>query len=159
MLVAAVVGALALAGIFGYVMLRPNHAVSPLGPQAASSLPSPTAASPDTATTPTPTPTSSLVKVRIITDPDGASVKEDGVELCSATPCDILYKGSDADPSKQHKLTISRNGYRNENRSVTIGDSPVSVKLIAAPVIIRQQPQQKPDQPSLPPGYKPDIPY
>jgi serine/threonine-protein kinase len=158
MLVAAVVGALALAGIVGYVMLRPSHGTTPLGPQAASSLPTPTA-TPDTPTPPTATPTASLVKVRVITDPDGASVKEDGVELCSSTPCDILYKGSDADPNKQHKLTITRNGYFNDTRSVTIGDSPVTVKLRAAPVIVRPSSPQKPDQPSLPPGYKPDIPY
>jgi serine/threonine protein kinase len=160
MLVAAVVGALALAGIFGYVMLRPGHTTAiPGTPQGATSIP--TAAAPtDTASSaPAPAPTNSLVKVRIITDPDGASVKEDGVELCSSTPCDILYKGSDADPNKQHKLTISRNGYRNESRSVTIGDSPVTVKLTAAPVIVRPQAPSKPDQPSLPPGYKPDIPY
>ena len=100
------------------------------------------------------------MKVRIITDPDGASVKEDGVELCSSTPCDIVYKGPDADAAREHKLTLTRNGYRNETRSVTIGDSPVTVKLIAAPVFVRPSaPQQKPDQPSLPPGYKPDIPY
>jgi serine/threonine protein kinase len=161
MLVAAVVGALALAGIFGYVMLRPGHTTAP-GPQAASSnpaVPTQTPTAPTDTVTAAPPPTSALVKVRVITDPDGASVKEDGVELCSATPCDILYKGSDADPSKQHKLTITRNGYRNENRSVTIGDSPVNIKLTAAPVIYHQPAPQKPDQPSLPPGYKPDIPY
>jgi eukaryotic-like serine/threonine-protein kinase len=160
MLVAAVVGALALAGIVGYVMLRPSHTTNPAGPQAATIPGVPTApAIPTDTASAAPAPTASLVKVRIITDPDGASVKEDGVELCSATPCDILYKGSDADPNRQHKLAITRNGYRNENRSVTIGDSPVNIKLTAAPVVYHPAAPQKPDQPALPPGYKPDIPY
>ena len=58
-----------------------------------------------------------LVKVRVNTDPDGASVKEDGVELCSSTPCDILYKGADADPARDHKLTLTRPGYKVETRT------------------------------------------
>jgi serine/threonine-protein kinase len=175
MLVAAVVGALAIAGIIGYVALRPSHPAA-----AAPGAPTTTATAATTATTATATasaqatapandtapapptaasPSSTLVKVRINTDPDGASIKEDGVELCSSTPCDILYRGTDADPSREHKLTFVRYGYRSETKTVKVGDTPVSVKLVAAPVIQYHPVQQKPDTPAVPTGYKQDIPY
>jgi serine/threonine-protein kinase len=170
MLVAAVVGALAIAGIIGYVALRPGKPIATgpaaqatgagaTGPMAGpNDNPSPVAPTPMM-----PNPSATLVKVRINTDPDGASVKEDGVELCSSTPCDILYKGSDADPTKEHKLTLVRYGYRNETKSVKVGDSPINVKLTAAPVAPVWHPQPTPqkqqDPPPVPTGYKTDIPY
>jgi hypothetical protein len=73
-------------------------------------------------------------KLRIDTDPDGASIKEDGVEECSSTPCEMTYKGPDADPTRDHKLLISKTGYKVEARTIKIGDSPLSVKLTRAPV-------------------------
>ena len=169
MLVAAVVGALAIAGIIGYVALRPskpNTIDKPSGTAAATAPPTETAAMPTVTgpatVQPTATaapPTATIVKVRINSEPDGASVKEDGVELCSSTPCDILYKGSDADPTKEHRLTILRGGYRLETRNVKVGDSPVTVKLIPAPVGFHPPPVQKQEQPAVPGGYKSDIPY
>ncbi len=163
MLVAAVVGALAIAGIIGFVALRPNR---PLGPVTSSGNPPTTTMgqTPDTPTaTAAPPPTvapPSLVKVRVNTDPDGASVKEDGVELCSSTPCDILYKGADADPTREHKLSFTRNGYRVENKTVKVGDSPVTAKLTAAPAGPIYRPAQPKDNPApVPTGYKNDIPY
>jgi hypothetical protein len=72
-----------------------------------------------------------LAKVRLNTEPDGVTVNEDGVEVCSSTPCDIIYKGADADPATQHHLTFARSGYRSEARAVRVADSPVAVKLIA----------------------------
>ena len=86
---------------------------------------------PPTSTVTTPA-TASLAKVRVGSEPEGVRVTEEGVELCSTTPCDLLYKGSDADPATQHSLTFARTGYRSETRIVKVGDSPVSVKLIAA---------------------------
>ncbi|HEY6459802.1 MAG TPA: protein kinase [Polyangiaceae bacterium] len=167
MLVAAVVGALAIAGIIGYVALRPTKPMTgiggggPLAPTSTEATASPTV--PATVSPPPTAPTSpasSLVKVRVNSDPDGASVKEDGVELCSSTPCDILYKGADADPAREHKLTLSRNGYRMETKSVKVGDSPVTIKLMAAPVYnVRPAPQPKNDTAPVPTGYKNDIPY
>jgi serine/threonine protein kinase len=161
MLVAAVVGALAIAGIIGYVALRPTKPAGPI----ASVPPTTTTTAPTEMTAPTantlapPTATqAAFVKVRVNSDPDGASVKEDGVELCGTTPCEILYKGADADPSREHKLSLARNGYRVETRSVKVGDSPVMVKLTAAPVYI-QRPAAKPDTPAVPNGYRPDVPY
>jgi serine/threonine-protein kinase len=169
-LVAAVVSALALAGVVGYVALRPSKPASGTGPTPSSATmasdpatpptPAPTAAAPDTTPTAAAPAAPIMVKLRINTDPDGASVREDGVENCSSTPCDIVYKGPDADPAKDHHLLITRNGYRNESRTVKIGDSPVTVKLTAAPVYVRPAGPAKPaETQSLPPGYKPDIPY
>jgi eukaryotic-like serine/threonine-protein kinase len=163
MLVAAVVGALAIAGIIGFVALRPTR---PLGTATSSGNPTtaPLGQTPDTPTvTAAPPPTvapPSLVKVRVNTDPDGASVKEDGVELCSSTPCDILYKGADADPTREHKLSFTRNGYRVENKTVKVGDSPVTAKLTAAPAGPIYRPAQPKDTTApVPTGYKNDIPY
>jgi hypothetical protein len=170
MLVAAVVGALAIAGIIGYVALRPSKpgsvgagsADTPANPNATTTaaMPMATATAPVAATATTASPSATLVKVRVNSDPDGASVKEDGVELCSSTPCDILYKGSDADPTKEHRLTILHGGYRMETKTVKVGDSPVTIKLTPAPnITYRPAPQQKQDQPSNPPGYKGEVPY
>jgi serine/threonine-protein kinase len=166
-LVVAVVGALGCAALLGYIALRPR--VGPLG--ATSSIAQPGTITAATLGTPSgtdavPPPVPVLVKVRINTEPDGASVKEDGVELCSSTPCDILYKGADADASKEHRLTLLRAGYRSDTRSVRVGDTPVNVKLAllpAAPHYAAPQAapkgESKSETPSLPPGYKPDIPY
>jgi serine/threonine protein kinase len=168
MLVAAVVGALAIAGIIGFVALRPTKGMGVAGNGvSATGTTNATSTTPATETAaivaPPPVATqSSLVKVRINSDPDGASVKEDGVELCSSTPCDILYKGADADPTKEHKLTLARNGYRNETKAVKVGDSPVTVKLTAAPagpVYVRPPQPGRNDTAPVPTGYKNDIPY
>ena len=117
----AVVGALAIAGHRRLVALRPDAGPS-LRRAAAADAPTPMATAPATAAR-RPSrrrrrpaqPT--FVKVRVNSDPDGASVKEDGVELCSSTPCDILYKGADADPAKDHKLTLARNGLQARRRA------------------------------------------
>jgi len=163
MVVAAVVGVAAIGGILAYVALRPAHGPTAT-PAATAQTSSAAAVATTTATAPTAAPTAapapSLVKVRVNTDPDGASVKEEGVELCTSTPCDILYKGSDADPTRDHKLTFSRPGYRAESRSVKVTDTPVQLKLTPAPASARPGPSpQKADTPSVPTGYKTDIPY
>jgi hypothetical protein len=90
---------------------------------------------PAAGTTPTAdTPTApSLAKVRVSSDPDSAQVSEDGVELCSSTPCDILYKGADAEPTAEHTLTFARRGYRSETRTLRAAESPLSVKLARWP--------------------------
>src|SRR5262249_15387773 len=45
-----------------------------------------------------------LVKVRVTSTPQGASVKEDGVEVCVTTPCDIAYELSDT----VHTLVVQK---------------------------------------------------
>ncbi len=159
-LLSAVVGGLAILGIIGYAALRPSGA-------AAGSIPTPQIASALASSLPSVVPVETapkaplLVKVRINTDPDGATVKEDGVELCGSTPCDLLYKGADADPGREHKLTLTRPGYRIETRTLKVGEGPVAVKLTRAPEVPRFIPQApaKPDTPPVPTGYKTDLPY
>jgi len=105
-----------------------------------------------------PTPTAGLVKVRLNSDPNGARVEEDGIEICSSTPCDIPYKGPEADPSKEHKLTFSKAGFKNENKTIKVGDSPITVKLTKQAYVPGPAPEKK-DTPAVMPGYKGDIPY
>jgi serine/threonine protein kinase len=154
--VTAVVGAFAITGVIGYVALHPVGARGAAAPAAA-----PTGVTAPVASEAPRPAAPSLVKVRINTEPEGATVKEDGVELCGSTPCDILYKGSDADPSREHKLTFTRQGYRAENKGVKAGDGPVSVRLTKAPEVPRfiPVPQAKPDTAPVPTGYKTDLPY
>ncbi|MCL2449638.1 MAG: protein kinase [Polyangiaceae bacterium] len=68
-----------------------------------------------------------VVKLRITTDPDGAIVKENGIPLCSSTPCDVLY--ADADPNRVHDLTVSLPGYHAERKGVRLADSPIVIRL------------------------------
>jgi hypothetical protein len=78
-----------------------------------------------------PADPSGFAKLRLNTEPDGVSVREDGVEICSTTPCDIVYRGADGDQALQHHLTFARSGYRSETRAVRVAESPVSVTLLA----------------------------
>jgi serine/threonine-protein kinase len=161
-----VVSALA-AGLFvaiiGYAVLRQQRpeAAPAEAPVASIAPAAPVAAASTTAAAP---PAPAIATLRINTDPDGATVKEDGVELCSSTPCDIVYKGADADPARSHALTLARTGYRPQSRTVTLGDAPVLVKLERAPEPPRvftppPAPTRRPEQPSLPSGYKTELPY
>jgi serine/threonine protein kinase len=160
MLITAVVGALIVAGIVGYAATRPGPAGAAGEPHAQTPSALPAAPSSVTPVEVAPPPVA-IVKVRVNSDPDGASVKEDGVELCGSTPCDILYKGPDADPAREHKLTVVHPGYRTEARTVKVGDSPVAVKLTKAPDAPRFVPAAPPrtDAPPAPTGYKNDLPY
>ncbi len=83
------------------------------------------------------------VKVRIKTDPSGATVKENGVEICATTPCDVVYAGADADPQRDHRLTLTRQSYRTDSRVVRVGDSPVVVKLFKATDNLRADPSPR----------------
>jgi len=165
-LLVAVVGALTVAGTLGYVALRPGLAPGVAASVGALVASQPGAPPTDTVPSAAVVPEApraaalAMVKVRVNTDPDGAAVKEDGVELCTSTPCDILYKGPDADPSREHKLTLARQGYRPETRSVRATDGPVTVKLSKAdlPRIVPQS-APRPNTPAVPTGYKTDVPY
>jgi serine/threonine protein kinase len=164
-LAGAIALALATVGALTYV------AIAPARSSTAASVPAPTfsvsANSASAATTAAaaavpapPAPVAMSVRVRVSTDPDGATVKEDGIELCSATPCDIFYKGADADPEREHKLTLVRQGYRVEMRSVKPVDSAaLNVKLTPAPRPLPPAQTRAADVPAVPTGYKTDIPY
>jgi hypothetical protein len=163
--VGAVAGALATVGALGYLATRPPNVVpvtvpvaplSAVGPAAVATTRTLAETTTSTAATP-PAPVPMSSKIRVSTEPDGATVKENGVELCNKTPCDILYEGADADPAREHRLTLARLGYRVEVRSVKAADSPIDVKLTAAARVAPQAPSDTP--PSVPTGYKADIPY
>jgi serine/threonine-protein kinase len=161
--VIAASGVLAVAGVIGYGALRPggdggrapgstSPSASPLAPSARVDVSPPPAA-----------PT--IVKMRINSDPAGATVKEDGVELCGSTPCDIVYKGSDADPSRDHTLVVTRQGFRPERTVVKASDASIVVRLTRwpdAPRVFQQpvpQPIPRSEPPPAPTGYKTDLPY
>ncbi len=161
--VIAASGVLAVAGVIGYGALRPggDGGRAPGSPSPSASLQAPSArvdVSP-----PPAAPT--IVKMRINSDPAGATVKEDGVELCGSTPCDIVYKGSDADPSRDHALVVTRQGFRPERTVVKASDASIVVRLTKlpdAPRVFQQPvPQAIPrtDPPPAPTGYKTDLPY
>ena len=106
--------------------------------------------------TPPPVAAPVLVKVRVSSEPEGATVKEDGVEICTGTPCDVVYRGPDADASKAHKLTFAKSGYKAETKTIKVGDSPVSVKLPKGGAAWVAPPKN--DPPKVPEGFK-DYPY
>jgi eukaryotic-like serine/threonine-protein kinase len=160
-LVAGVALALATVVVVVYVVFRPKSSIAVPSPPTSVA----TAAGATLVTAPVTTAASPVavpVKVRVSTDPDGAIVKEDGIERCSSTPCDILYKGADADPEREHKLTFTRQGYRVESRSVKATESAaLGVKLTPIPRAAPPQPAppRAIDIAAVPTGYKTDIPY
>jgi serine/threonine-protein kinase len=169
------IGVLLAAGIGGGLGMLAFRMTAPAPIPLAAAPPPPTTAAPETkpaepvttstaaaaATTAAPAPT----PIRVTTDPPGASVRDETMELCTSTPCDLLFKGEAADPSRTHKLTIAKPGYRFEARTVKASDGPVHVKLtrFAAAGAARPQggsPASKPtgESNTVQPGFK-DIPY
>ncbi len=66
-------------------------------------------------------------QVRVETDPPGASVSENGTELCNATPCQVTWKG---DATKaEHKLTLNKKGFKAGSLTVAPADEKASFKL------------------------------
>ena len=78
---------------------------------------------------PAPQPTSTL---RVETDPPGVKVKEEGDTLCEATPCDIVYRGAQADPTYEHLLTFLKADYKLEHKLVKVSASPITVHMARA---------------------------
>ncbi|HZU85423.1 MAG TPA: serine/threonine-protein kinase, partial [Polyangiaceae bacterium] len=181
MLVAAVGAALALAGVIGLFAIRPPEPAVVVARQQPSPGVGASAVSPGAgagaaagagagagavtvglARAPSAQPAEPaplLVTVHVMSDPDGAAVKEDGVEVCGATPCDVTYRGSDADPAREHRLTISHTGFRTETRTIKASDAALTVKLSALPRAAPPPPTRTEAPPAVPTGYKTDIPY
>jgi len=165
---AAVGGGAVIAALVAVYALRgPDTAAPPSTALAATQAPaappvvptSPLAAPPATGTVAAPLTT----RVRITSDPPGASVKEDGKDVCASTPCDHDFE---ADPAKDHRLSFAKPGFHAETRTMRVGESPVNVRLSKsaggwsprtpqAPPI-RSTPA--PDNAPTPSGFK-DIPY
>lgn len=169
------VGVLLAAGIGGGLGMIAFRMTAPTPPATATAAPTTAATAPDTAqpkpaTSAAPAPTTAAtanapVTFHVTTEPAGASVRDESAEVCASTPCDVTFKGDAADPSRTHKLTIAKAGYRFEARTVKVGDGPVHVKLtrFTAGGAARPQggsPAAKPtgDNATVQPGFK-DIPY
>jgi len=162
-LLAALV-ALAALGVAGVWVIALRERPSPVVVSTPTPAPpAPTATPPATATvaaTEPVTPVTPFARLRVDSDPPGASIREEGLELCSATPCEIFYKGADAEPARLHELSFARAGYRGETMGVRVGDTPVLVKLVR---VIARAPTGSPADkgPSAPPRGAPplEIPY
>jgi hypothetical protein len=89
-------------------------------------------AAPTATPAPGATPPTSSVTFRVVSEPPGAQVRESGVQLCSATPCDVLFRGDAAKAGTEHKLLVMRGGYRNETLAVHPEDGTVTVHLTRA---------------------------
>jgi serine/threonine protein kinase len=155
-----VVLAAVLGGLLGMAAFRMT------APQEVAVVPPPPATT--TSAAPVPPP-SATVEVRtatlhVVTDPAGASVREDATEVCASTPCDVVWKGDAADPTKTHKLAFFKNGFKPETKSVKAGDAPITVKLPKAPAGgggFQRPPPPPPPNPTkttdVPNGFK-DVP-
>jgi serine/threonine-protein kinase len=120
------VGALAVVGGVAVFALRMQS--TPEAPAVSVSAPLPVV-TPRATVSSAPVATAVL---HVVTEPAGARVKEDDTEVCAATPCDIGYKGKDADPKAEHFLVITKPGYRLERRTVRAGGERIEIKLSKA---------------------------
>ncbi len=171
--VAAVIGG--GLGMLAFHWTAPEPTAAPI-PPAAAPAPVPASAAPSSSTASAPesvlpavTPANSAIRrepkqatIKITTDPSGASVREDGKELCASTPCDVAFNAEGADANKAHKLVIARGGFRSETRTVKPTDAPVHVKLSHGGGSVRPPPQTAPSgakpESTTPSGFK-DVPY
>jgi serine/threonine protein kinase len=138
------------------VAVQPLPPPAPVQPVATTSITNPVTGPLTSASPPAPT----SANVRISSDPSGATVKEDGREICAATPCDHEFE---LDQAKEHRLTFAKAGYRPEVRTVRVADSPVSVRLARSYGTWSPAPAPKPPTPPAdntptPSGFK-EIPY
>ncbi|MGH7286307.1 MAG: hypothetical protein ACRELY_32720, partial [Polyangiaceae bacterium] len=92
--------------------------------------------------------------------PEGANVREEGREVCAATPCDVTFQTTD---KKTKKLLFVKNGFRAATKEIGSTDSMVNVTLAKAGggFVPHQQSHETPDKgesTSTPEGFK-DLPY
>jgi serine/threonine-protein kinase len=94
-------------------------------------------------------------QVRVETDPPGASVAEGDTQLCTSTPCEVTWKGDAA--SAEHKLQVTKKGYKPVKLAIASGDEKAAAKLEIIPVAVA------PPAPAVPvpgpgrPLYKKDF--
>lgn len=127
-------------------------ASSASSPSSSSSVAPPTSAS---ATTADPKGTT----VHFVTDPPGATVKENGKELCAPTPCEVTFKGDDA--TRTHKISIEEKGFKSETKSVkpiaVTGGADAAARAIDVKLTKSPAPGPKPTpkpEASTPSGFK-----
>ena len=131
------------------------------GPATSAAITAATAPSSAATTSAGAAPDARTATLKVTTDPPGASVREDAIELCAATPCDVTFKGDAADPAKVHKLVFTHLGFRPETRSVKPGDLLVHARLFRGTFVgggrpVVPQPSAKPTGETN--GFK-DLPY
>jgi serine/threonine protein kinase len=161
----AVAGVVALLGLAVFFFVRAGNppastvadpppivpsTVAPPAPEAPTPVANPVA--------PPPAPVATTLTVHFVTEPPGASVKENGAELCATTPCDHAYP---ADPTTEHKVVFNHGGYRPETRVVHANDAQVALTLVAAKAWVpppRGAGPKPADSSGAPQGFK-DIPY
>ena len=177
-LLAAAVGAVLVGGLAGLVAFRmtsaPSATASPAVAGASAATASPSVVEPSGASATEPR-APGLRVVRVESTPAGASVREDGVERCASTPCDVVLRGDDVD--REHRYVLARAGYRQETRTVSAREAIVRVELSRAADVAEPAPHragaQRPRggastaggaappagrEPAAPSGYK-DMPY
>jgi serine/threonine-protein kinase len=124
-----------LGGLLGMAAFRmqSQRMAEILDPRAAPPPPQP-ATTPSAIATTAPSASSPaperIATIHVTSDPPGASVREDGAELCASTPCDVAFKGDAADPAKVHKLLVQKQGFRPEARNVKALDAALAVKMV-----------------------------
>jgi tRNA A-37 threonylcarbamoyl transferase component Bud32 len=163
-IVFGVLGAAVIGGSLGMVAFRWYGSELGIKP-AETPVPSASAAAPSAVPTPeppvasaapsaAPAPETKPGTVKITTDPPGASVREDGKQLCAETPCEVVFKTEGAEASKSHKLLIQKNGYRLEVRTIKASEPPLVIKMVHNP---NRTPQPvNPSGVSTPPAPKPE---
>jgi serine/threonine protein kinase len=131
---------------------RPTASGQPTSdvPVAPVSAPAPVSAAP-------PVAAPLIRQVRIDSDPAGASVSENGTELCTATPCELTWKDDAA--RADHKLALNKKGFKTTRISVGASDEKVKATLDVIPMNAPVQPQPvlPPPPASGRPLYKKDI--
>jgi serine/threonine-protein kinase len=65
--------------------------------------------------------------IRIDSDPEGAMVSDQGVQVCMATPCEIYWRGESA--KSEHKLTLTKKGFKVATVTVGADDEKALGKL------------------------------
>jgi serine/threonine-protein kinase len=115
-------------GAGGFFLWKRSTSSEEDGPRPAVSVTAPPPPVTTSAPAPPPPPVATIV-LRVETEPPGAKVKEDDAEVCAATPCDIEYKGDQADAGIEHLLVIQKPHYKVEKKLVHAGGGPVVIKL------------------------------
>lgn len=128
---AAVVGG--LGGLLAYKVSTapPKVAAGPI--ETAKPLPSQPVESPAvSAPVPSAKPDDRQALLHVESVPPGASVRRDGVELCRATPCDVLLTGSDAAPDRVLSLVLQKANFKPFPVDAKVADGKVVAKLVYA---------------------------
>jgi serine/threonine-protein kinase len=109
----------------------PHNATSATAPQPPSAD-TPAPPPPTSATAPAPA-TPFIRQVKLDSDPSGASVSEDGREICSATPCELTWKDDAA--RAEHNLALKKSGYKTLKVTIKTTEDNVKVTLNVLPAV------------------------